>query len=202
MLYNDLLLSGAYGALSPTQAEGIERSQHSAGLLLELVNEVLDLAKLEAGKMQARAEEIAVSDFLRAVAGAVAPLAEQHGCTLHVEDEGAPPVLATDPRRLRQILLNLLSNALKFGRARPVRLHCRSLPEGGTAFDVVDEGPGIAAADLPRIFDEFVQLGDGSQAGTGLGLPISRRLAELLGGRLEVDSTPGVGSTFRLVLPG
>ncbi|HEX7241968.1 MAG TPA: PAS domain S-box protein, partial [Longimicrobiaceae bacterium] len=202
MLYNDLLLSGAYGAVSPTQAEGIERSQHSAGLLLELVNEVLDLAKLEAGKMQARAEEIAVSDFLRAVAGAVAPLAEQHGCTLCVEDADAPPVLATDPRRLRQILLNLLSNALKFGRARPVRLHCRRLPEGGTAFDVVDQGPGISPADLPRIFDEFVQLGDGSQAGTGLGLPISRRLADLLGGRLEVDSTPGAGSTFRLVLPG
>ncbi|HEX2093513.1 MAG TPA: ATP-binding protein [Longimicrobiaceae bacterium] len=201
MLYNDLLLSGAYGTLTETQEEGVQRAQHSASQLLELVNEVLDLAKLEAGKMQTRPEEIHVSEFLRGVTAAVRPVAEQHGCRLIVEDTEAPTLLATDPRRLRQILLNLLSNAVKFGRSRPVRLACVAREDGGVVFEVSDEGPGIPAADIPRIFDEFVQLGDGSQAGTGLGLTISRRLAELLGGTLEVDSTPGVGSTFRLVLP-
>ena len=101
---------------------------------------------------------------------------------------------------MRQILLNLLSNATKFGAGKPVTLRCHG-DQGGVVLEVEDRGPGIAAGDLPRIFEEFVQIGRVREGGTGLGLPISRRLAELLGGRLEVDSAPGRGSTFRLVLP-
>jgi PAS domain S-box-containing protein len=200
MLYNDLLLSGAYDPLTATQAEGIQRSQAAAAALLELVNEVLDLAKLEAGKMEARVEEFAVADLLREAAAAAGPLAQEHGCALTVDAEGAPETLATDSRRVRQILLNLLSNAVKYGHGRPVRLACRRAP-GGVLLEVADHGPGIPEADRERIFEEFERAGDGRQPGTGLGLPIARRLAQLLGGRLEVDSAPGEGSTFRLLLP-
>ncbi|HLL46871.1 MAG TPA: PAS domain S-box protein, partial [Longimicrobiaceae bacterium] len=201
MLYNDLLLTGAYGALTESQTEGVLRSQSSAGGLLELVNEVLDLSRLEAGKMEARTEEVAAAELLRDVLSAVRPLADEHGCELSLDADAAPPVLATDPRRVRQILLNLLSNAVKYGRGRPVRVACRAVPEGGVAFEVADRGPGIPDNERERIFEEFVRLGDGSQPGTGLGLTIARRLAELLGGRVEVESVVGEGSTFRLVLP-
>ncbi len=201
MLYNDLLLTGAYGPLTESQTEGVQRSQGSAGGLLELVNEVLDLSRLEAGKMEARTEEVAAAELLREAITAVRPLAAEHGCELSLDAAAAPPVLATDPRRVRQILLNLLSNALKYGRGRPVRAACLPASGGGVAFEVADHGPGIPAEERERIFEEFVRLGDGSQPGTGLGLTIARRLAELLGGRVEVESVVGEGSTFRLVLP-
>jgi signal transduction histidine kinase len=103
--------------------------------------------------------------------------------------------------RGRRALLNLLSNAVKYGEGKPV--HVRVLREGaGAAVEVTDSGPGIPAADLSRIFDDFVRLDDATGQGTGLGLPIARRLAQLLGGSLEVSSALGEGSTFRLVLPG
>jgi signal transduction histidine kinase len=114
--------------------------------------------------------------------------------------ERRPLAVPGDARRIRQILLNLLSNAIKFGEGRPIVVRCRPRGEGA-AIEVADQGSGIEADDLPRIWDDFVQLGDGD-AGTGLGLPIARRLAELLGGSLEVDSTPGAGTTFRLLLRG
>jgi signal transduction histidine kinase len=107
----------------------------------------------------------------------------------------------TDPRRVRQILLNLLSNAIKFGAGKPVGVSCVDTEEGGVALEVTDRGPGIAPEDIDRVFEEFVQLKGHQQQGTGLGLPISQRLARLLGGSLELESTEGEGSTFRLVLP-
>jgi signal transduction histidine kinase len=103
---------------------------------------------------------------------------------------------------VRQILLNLLSNAIKFGNGNPIRVVYRSLDDGGVQIDVVDHGVGIAPEDIPKIFDEFVQLQKThNEQGTGLGLPISNRLATLLNGRLDVESVPGEGSTFRLALP-
>jgi signal transduction histidine kinase len=103
---------------------------------------------------------------------------------------------------VRQILLNLISNAIKFGQGRPIVVDSECLENGGIRVNVTDQGPGIAPDDIPRIFDEFVQLQQSQQVGgTGLGLPISKRLAKLLNGSLEVDSSPGKGSTFRLILP-
>ena len=108
----------------------------------------------------------------------------------------------SDPRRLRQILLNLLSNAIKFGRGKPIRVRSMPQPDGGMVIEVIDQGEGIAPTDREKIFDEFVQLGKTQLTeGTGLGLPISRRLAEMLHGALEIESEMGKGSTFRLVLP-
>jgi anti-sigma regulatory factor (Ser/Thr protein kinase) len=115
---------------------------------------------------------------------------------------GDPVTVITDPRRVRQILLNLLSNAIKFGEGKPITVDCRRRDDGGVEIEVTDRGIGIPPEDLEKIFDEFVQLSQPNQhQGTGLGLPISRRLAQLLDGSLTVRSAPGEGSTFRLTLP-
>jgi signal transduction histidine kinase len=199
--YNDLLLSSIYGPLSDQQFRGVERSQRAALHLLELVNDVLDLSKLEAGKMDLQIEEVSMPALVDDLFTTIRPLADEYGCELSLSAATCKGRIVTDPRRVRQILLNLLSNAIKFGRGKPVEVHCTTLPDGGIEVTVTDQGPGVSAPDLPRIFEEFVQLSGGEQSGTGLGLPISKRLAELLGGSLEAASEVGQGSTFRLRLP-
>ncbi|MDQ3308551.1 MAG: ATP-binding protein [Gemmatimonadota bacterium] len=199
--YNDLLLAGVYGPLAEKQLKGIERSQRAAQHLLELVNDVLDLSKLEAGKMELVIEPVSALALVEDLFTTIRPMAEERGSELVLHAENCPDSITTDPRRARQILLNLLSNAIKFGEGKPVEVRCIGVPDGGVRIEVVDQGIGIPTADLPRIFEEFVQLEEADQRGTGLGLPISRRLAKLLGGTLKAESLPGVGSTFCLSLP-
>jgi len=199
--YNELLLTSIYGPLTPEQAVGLGRGQRAARHLLELVNDVLDLSKLEAGKMELRPERVRIPVLIEDLFTTIRPLADEHGCELSLDGMACSQSIHTDPRRVRQILLNLLSNAIKFGAGRPVRVSCSSGADGGAVVEVEDRGPGVDEADLPRIFEEFVQLGSSEKSGTGLGLPISRRLAELLGGRLTAQSRVGSGSTFRLELP-
>jgi signal transduction histidine kinase len=198
--YNDLILAGVYGSLAEGQAGALERAQRAARHLLDLVNDVLDISKLEAGKMEMEAETFSVAELVRDLFATVRPLAGERGSELHMTCDSASTEVVSDPRRVRQILLNLISNALKFGEGKPVEVRCAALA-GHVQVEVVDRGDGIAAEDLERIFEEFVQLPSAERQGTGLGLPISRRLAELLGGRLEANSRPGEGSTFRFVLP-
>jgi len=199
--YNELLLSSIYGPLAPDQERGIARSQRAARHLLELVNDVLDLSKLEAGKMDLQVEEVSMPALIDDLFTTIRPLANDHGCELTLDDDDCPDRITTDPRRVRQILLNLLSNAIKFGRGQPVEVRCAASDDGGVVIEVEDHGPGVAQVDLSRIFEEFVQLGSGEQTGTGLGLPISRRLADLLGGSLSVVSEVDSGCIFQLVLP-
>lgn len=201
MLYNELLLGDAYGLLTDEQRDAVERSQRCAAELLELINDLLDLSRLEAGKMEPRMEEVELVELAAGAVAAVEVLAAEQECPIFFEAPTDELVVTGDGKRTRQILLNLLSNALKYGRGSPV--HVRLARDGdGAVIEVTDHGPGIPAADLSRIFDDFVRLGDGAGEGTGLGLPIARRLAQLLGGSLEVSSVVGQGSTFRLVLPG
>jgi PAS domain S-box-containing protein len=200
--YSTLLLENIYGSLNDKQREGIERTQKAARHLLELVNDVLDLSKIEAGKIDLRLQPVSVSSLVDDLFVTVRPLADQYGSALALEQEGEPLRVVSDPRRVRQILLNLLSNAIKFGNAKPVTVRICSRGDAGVVIEVIDRGVGIARDDQERIFQEFVQLGKTQlQEGTGLGLPISRRLAELLKGSLEVESEVGKGSTFRLSLP-
>jgi len=199
MLYNDLLLGGMCGELTPPQRDAVECSQGSARHLLDLINDLLDLSKLAAGRLDLRVEPLDVAALVNEVFAELTPMATGQGSTLRLEVEARPLEVSGDRRRIRQILLNLLSNAIKFGAGRPIVVRC--MPgQGGVAVEVNDQGAGITPEDLPRIWDDFVQLGEG-QPGTGLGLPIARRLAELLGGAIEVVSVPGTGSTFRFVLP-
>jgi PAS domain S-box-containing protein len=200
--YSTLLLENIYGPLNEKQAEGITRTHKAAKHLLELVNDVLDLSKIEAGKIDLRLQPVSFPSLLEDLFVTVRPLADQYGSSLAIEHDGAPMKIVSDPRRLRQILLNLLSNAIKFGHGKPIRVRSMPREDGGIVLEVIDLGEGIAQADREKIFDEFVQLGKTQLTeGTGLGLPISRRLAEMLQGVLEIESEPGNGSTFRLVLP-
>ena len=201
MLYQELLLSGAIGELSADQTEALKHSHGAAEHLLDLVRDVLDLSKLEAGHVRVQPTAVDVGELLSDLRATVLPLAQRYGSTIVLELEEEPRRIVTDPQRLRQILLNLLSNAAKFGRGRPIRLRVRAASAGEAAIEVVDRGIGISAEDLPRIWEDFVQVGVSQDGGTGLGLAISRRLAQLLDGRLEVESEPDAGSTFRLVLP-
>ena len=209
--YNTLLLDHIYGPLNEKQTQGLQRTHKAAKHLLELVNDVLDLSKVEAGKIELSLQPVSFPSIVEDLFVTVRPMADELGSSLTLEHEGEPCSIVTDPRRVRQILLNLLSNAIKFGHGKPIRVTVAQRADSGVSVEVIDEGGGIAPADLPRVFDEFVQLQpsepSGSAAvpqqlgGTGLGLPISKRLAALLGGSLEAESEVGKGSTFKLVLP-
>jgi PAS domain S-box-containing protein len=200
--YSTLLLENIYGPLNEKQAEGITRTHKAAKHLLELVNDVLDLSKIEAGKIDLRLQPVYFPALIEDLFVTVRPLADQYASELTLEHDGEPAKVISDPRRLRQILLNLLSNAIKFGKGKPIHVVSRPSDDGGIVIEVTDQGEGIAPADQEKIFDEFVQLGKTQLTeGTGLGLPISRRLAEMLQGELEVRSEVGKGSTFRLSIP-
>jgi len=200
--YSSLLLDNIYGELNEQQSRGIERANKAARHLLELVNDILDLSKIEAGKVDLEIQNATFPDVIQDLFITVRPLADEHGSELALDPCPVPVTVVTDPRRVRQILLNLLSNAIKFGEGKAISVACRPRDDGGVVVSVVDRGRGIPEEDLDKIFDEFVQLHQPDpQQGTGLGLPISRRLAELLEGSLEVESRVGEGSTFTLSLP-
>ena len=207
MGYNDLLLASIYGPLGEQQELAIERSQRAARHLRELVNDVLDISRLEVGKPELQIEEVDVPTLVEEAFSSLRPLADATGAVLSVSAPDRPFVVRTDPRRLRQVVVNLLSNAIKFGKGAPVWVQCSASADGGVEIEVVDGGDGIAPEDLARVFDEFVQLARDENDesighdGTGLGLPIARRVARILGGSLDATSTAGVGSTFRVILP-
>jgi PAS domain S-box-containing protein len=200
--YNTLLLDHIYGPLNDKQTHGLQRTHKAANHLLELVNDVLDLSKIEAGKIELSLQPVPFPAIIEDLFVTVRPLADEHGTPLELRVEGEAKAIISDPRRVRQILLNLLSNAIKFGRGKPITVETRLESPDSIEVSVTDLGEGIEPDDVPRIFDEFVQLSNSQQlGGTGLGLPISKRLATLLGGSLYVTSTRGEGSTFRLMLP-
>ncbi|MFL5638340.1 MAG: ATP-binding protein [Gemmatimonadaceae bacterium] len=199
--YSTLMLDNIYGPLNSKQKEGLQRTLKAARHLLELVNDVLDLSKIEAGKIELSLQPVMFPALIEDLFVSVRPLADEYGSTLALEMGSEPFSIVSDPRRVRQILLNLLSNAIKFGEGKPICVRCKQTDEKGVELEVIDQGVGIASEDIARIFEEFVQVSESKQPGTGLGLPISRRLAQLLDGALTVCSTPGQGSTFRLTLP-
>ena len=199
--YSTLMLDNIYGPLNAKQKEGLQRTLKAARHLLELVNDVLDLSKIEAGKIELTLQPVMFPSIIEDLFVTVRPLADEYGSSLSLDMDGESFNIVSDPRRVRQILLNLLSNAIKFGEGKPIRVVCKQDANKGVEIEVVDEGVGIAKDDISRIFEEFVQVSESKQPGTGLGLPISRRLAQLLDGSLSVHSEPGQGSAFRLTLP-
>jgi signal transduction histidine kinase len=199
--YKELLSLGAYGEMNEQQRTAVERLGRSAQHLLELINDVLDISKIEAGKMEMNLEPTDLAMLIRETIPTIQILADEKGLAMEVRaDRGA--VLNTDPARVRQIILNLLSNAVKFTAEGQVEVELSGDSGAGYTIRVTDTGPGIAAEDQERIFEEFEQThSHASSGGTGLGLPISKRLAHLLGGTLSVQSEVGKGSTFVLTLP-
>ncbi|MEO5589079.1 MAG: ATP-binding protein [Gemmatimonadaceae bacterium] len=200
--YSTLMIDNIYGPLNEKQREGLQRTLRAARHLLELVNDVLDLSKIEAGKIELAMQPVDIASLVDDLFVTVRPLADEHGTELSFDHPKEPTTIVTDPRRVRQILLNLLSNAIKFGLKKPIRVTSTRMEDGGATISVTDEGEGISEENRSRIFEEFVQVSTTQQVGgTGLGLPISRRLATLLDGSLEVSSALGEGSTFTLQLP-
>lgn len=199
--YSTLMIDNIYGPLNEKQREGLQRTLRAARHLLELVNDVLDLSKIEAGKIELSLAPVNIPHLIDDLFVTVRPLADEHGSRLSFEKPDDEITIVTDPRRVRQILLNLLSNAIKFGLQKPILVDCHRTPENGVSISVTDQGEGISVEDQARIFEEFVQVSPTQQMGTGLGLPISRRLATLLDGSLQVKSKVDGGSVFTLVLP-
>jgi signal transduction histidine kinase len=195
-----LLEMGTYGEMTEPQTNALDRVNRSAQHLLELINDVLDISKIEAGKLEVFAEETDLGHLVHDTATSVQLQAARKDLELII-DAPSDSIAITDPARVRQILLNLLSNAVKFTDEGSVRVSLNKTDEG-YEIAVSDTGQGIDEADQQRVFEEFEQTHRTSGGGgTGLGLAISRRLAHLLGGEVHLESTTGVGSTFTLELP-
>jgi signal transduction histidine kinase len=207
--YGELLEDEIVGPLTESQRDVITRLRSVSHHLAMMIEEVLTWASLEADRVTPHTAPVAVAELLDALHPIIEPLAREKGIAFRVECEPGLPEVATDEGRARQILLNLCQNAVKFTESGEVTVRASRgspAPDGtGTLrIAVRDTGIGIAAEDLARLFRPFSQLADPAarrQRGTGLGLYISRRLATLLGGRIEVVSRPGEGSAFTLVLP-
>jgi signal transduction histidine kinase/CheY-like chemotaxis protein len=200
-----LLADNAQGNLSAEQVQFATTIYSAGNDLLDLINDILDLSKIEARKVEVQREAVSVQALVENLTQSFAPLAKEKRLELRMDiDDGVATVFESDPQRLRQILKNLLSNALKFTEKGAVRLQIRPGEADMLAFAVSDTGIGIARQQQQIIFEPFQQA-DGSTSrkygGTGLGLSISRELALLLGGRIELESAEGQGSTFTLLLP-
>jgi signal transduction histidine kinase/CheY-like chemotaxis protein len=200
-----LLLDRADGELSAEQEKQVGFIRRSAEGLLDLVNDLLDLAKIEAGKVEVRPTEFSVPGLFSAVRGMLRPLLVGHTVNLVFEEPEAKAVLYNDESKVSQILRNFISNALKFTERGEIRVKAELNNDQSTVtFSVADTGLGIALEDQERIFEEFTQVENPVQRkvkGTGLGLPLCRKLATLLGGKIDLVSQVGVGSTFSLTIP-
>jgi signal transduction histidine kinase len=198
-----LLLSGIDGTLTSEQEKQVSLIQRSAQSMADMVNELLDIAKIEAGRAELRPDTFDVDALLAALRGMFRPLATSDRVTLVFESPAEPITLHTDEQRVAQVLRNFVSNALKFTTEGEVRVSASAEGER-VRFTVADTGIGIAPADQQRIFEDFAQVDGPIQRrvrGTGLGLPLTRKLAALLGGTVTLESAPGAGSSFSLVVP-
>jgi len=200
-----LLIDRVDGELNEEQEKQVGYINRAAQDLSALVNDLLDIAKIAAGKTEVQAVEFEVQNLFSALRGMLKPMLVNPSVSLEFETPEGLPALCTDEGKVSQILRNFISNAIKFTEKGEIRVSARPA-EGGRSvlFSVSDTGIGIAAEHLERIFEEYFQVDSTLQKktkGTGLGLSLTRKLAELLGGRVNVESTPGVGSTFTAVIP-
>jgi signal transduction histidine kinase len=201
--YTEMMVDGLYGDVPEKAQAVLERVQSNGKHLLGLINDVLDLSKIEAGQLVLAVEDYSVADMVATVVAATESLARAKNLALETSVTAGLPRGAGDARRLTQVLLNLVGNAIKFTDQGKIEISARQ-SRGRFKLSVADSGPGIAPANQARIFDEFQQVDNTStrkKGGTGLGLSISRRIVELHGGRIVVESELGKGSTFTVVIP-
>lgn len=220
--FAEMLKDGTYGDLSARQAVPVDRIATSTAHLRTLVDQLLDIAKIAAGRVDIHAEDVSLKPFVLDVAAEMESLVNERGLTLTISIGPSVARVRTDATHLRQILINLIGNAVKYTSAggiqvkaklvttpdakEPLPAHLAGLGGSWVAVQVSDTGAGIAPEHRERIFDEFEQVNAGARSdsarrGTGLGLAISRRLARLMGGDLAVSGEPGAGSTFTIWLP-
>jgi signal transduction histidine kinase len=200
--FSEVLHEQMFGELNERQLAYVNDVLEAGRHLLSLINDVLDLAKIEAGRMDLELSEVALSDLLRSALSMNADRAERGEIALALHTDPTEIPITADERRVRQVVFNLLSNAIKFTPSGGRIDITVQADDSQVEVAVADTGPGIPAAEIDTIFEEFEQTAEGKKVeGTGLGLPLSRRLVELHGGRLWVESEPGCGSTFRFTLP-
>jgi PAS domain S-box-containing protein len=201
--YASLMLDRIYGDLTPRQEEGLQRIQSAAQHLLALINDILDLAKIEAGRMPLHLEDVTLGTIMTEISQHIEPMVRKKDLSFNIELPSTNLVLHTDRTKVKQILLNLLSNAVKFTHTGGIWITV-SKDEEDLRFDVRDTGIGIREGDLEAIWEDFRQV-DQSRTrefgGTGLGLSITRKLVDGLGGHVFAESVFGRGSTFTVVLP-
>lgn len=209
--YTGILLQGIVGELNDEQKRQLKMVSESGRSLLDLINDILDLSKIEAGKIEIIPAQFDVREFVRMVEKMVLPLVEEKGLTIHVLiSEDVPSVVYNDKSRIKQVLVNLLSNATKFTESGEIQLTVGIAELEGEAkqstiqFSVTDTGIGIKPENLTDIFDEFKQIESPLKikpGGTGLGLAISKKMVEMMGGRIRVESEYGKGSCFQFTIP-
>jgi signal transduction histidine kinase len=201
--FTEMLADGLYGELPERAKAALIKVQNNGGHLLGLINDVLDLSKIEAGQLTLALDDYSITQVVNSVVTSTESLARAKGLALTAEVAPGLPIGRGDERRLTQVLFNLVGNAIKFTDAGSVGISARAV-DGVFELAVCDTGPGIAPEDQERIFEEFQQVDDSStrqKGGTGLGLAISRRIVAMHGGRISVQSAPGQGSTFRIIVP-
>jgi signal transduction histidine kinase/DNA-binding response OmpR family regulator len=200
-----LLLDRVDGDLGKEQERQVAFIKTAAEVLSSLINDILDLSKIQAGKIAANLSDFSVQNVFSALRGMIKPLLVASSVALVIEETEGIPLMYSDEGKVSQILRNLASNAIKFTEAGEVRISARPSSDGNVVvFSVADSGIGIAEEDLEGIFEEYTQVDSSLQRknkGTGLGLALCKKLAEFLGGRISVQSVPGVGSRFYVEIP-
>ena len=203
--YTHMLLNGVSGAVADSQRKSLSRIDSNSRHLLALINDILDITRIEAGRMPLNLTNFAIPELIDEVMAELEPIIKRSNLSVTAKINGKLPGLKSDRQKVKQIVLNLLSNALKFTPSGSVKINASYDARGrAVVIAVRDTGVGIAVEDQPKVFEDFRQL-DSSPArgygGTGLGLSICRRLAQMLEGSIELQSDPGKGSTFALRLP-
>ena len=201
--FTSLLLEDRALQMTERHRRSLERVSRNARDLLELINNVLDLSKIDAGRMDVYSEPAEARDLIERAVGVVEPLKESRPIKLVIEVQDDLPTMRTDRTKLQQVLINLLSNAIKFTHEGEVKVTADLVDGNRIRIAVTDTGIGLSVSDFPKLFQEFQQFGthDQIKSGTGLGLAITRRLVELLGGEISVSSRPGEGTVFAVTLP-
>ena len=203
--YSSMLLKGVAGELTPLQRDNLSRVDSNARHLLAIINDILDISRIEAGRMPLHLSEFKVAELISEVTAEVEPIILRSRLDVTTDVPGNLPAVKSDRAKVKQIILNFLTNALKFTPQGRVRVSAHFVPESRRiAVLVADSGIGIAEADQAKVFEDFQQADNSSTrqyGGAGLGLAICRRLASMLGGQITLESRLGVGSTFTLLLP-
>lgn len=202
--YSEMLIEEAEDDGLDVYAEDLTKINSSGEHLLTLINDILDLSKIEAGKMELHIEEFSFSALLKQIEATAKPLVEKNNNKLIVDSKIKDIKLKNDQTKLRQILFNMLSNAAKFTKEGKITMLIKETDNKNLRFDIIDTGIGMNEEQLVNVFEEFTQAESSTSkdyGGTGLGLPISKKMAEMMGGRIDAKSEVGKGTTFSITIP-
>ena len=202
--YSEMLMEEAEDDGLETYSDDLTKIHSSGEHLLTLINDILDLSKIEAGKMDLHIEDIELNTLLKQIEATAKPLVDKNKNKFVIKCKTKKLKLKNDQTKLRQILFNMLSNAAKFTKNGTITLHIKPEKNDNLRFDVMDTGIGMNEEQIGKVFEEFTQAESSTSkdyGGTGLGLPISKQMTEMMGGKVEVKSKEGKGTTFSIIIP-